>query len=127
MIITKFFAATTAIVTLVAVGLAVAQITPPPPPPGIPESDDGQDWQMISGHPAGSAAGGQAISRGFVSSSDMYLYNRRTGKAYKYFTGCTAGGVESDEGCFFAIPVLDNRSGFQVHVKPNSVGGASGR
>ena len=55
-----------------------------------------QDWEMVQRNIAGAAAGGQSISSGLLRESDMFLYNKRTGKAYKYFPGCTSGQVQSD-------------------------------
>ncbi len=87
----------------------------------------GQDWEMYSGTIAGAAAGGASISAGQTAYGDLFLYNRVSGKAYKYFPSCQTNGADSPEGCFFAIPVVDARAGFQVHVSPTSRGGGTGQ
>lgn len=121
---TKYIAL--AALALAALAAALAQVAPPPAPQGSGDSTAGQDWEMVSGHPAGYGydAGGQwpGAGGGQVDLSEMFLYNKRTGKAYKYFPWCSSGGQEADQGCFFAIQVIDQRAGFQVHVQPTSGG-----
>lgn len=86
------------------------------------DSEGGHDWEIVAGHPAGYgySGGGQwpGSGSGGVVQSQMFLYNKRTGKAYRYFPGCTSGGEAVDEGCFFLIQALDRRVGFQVRVQP---------
>ncbi len=119
---TKFIALVA--VALAALAAAIAQVAPP----GSGDSADRQDWEMVPGHPAGYGydSGGQypGAGGGRVVQSEMFLYNKRTGKAYKYFPGCSSGGEEADEGCFFLIQALDGRGGFQVRVEPTSAGSA---
>ena len=88
------------------------------------------EWEIVSQHVAGtggSAGGGQSHAGGSSGNpvyGYVFLYSNRSGKVYRYFPGCTSGGVESKEGCFFAIPVIDNRQGFQVTPQPTAdIGG----
>ena len=89
---------------------------------GVPPDPE---WEIVSQHVAGtggSAGGGQSLAAGIAGNpvyGYVFLYSNRSGKVYRYFPGCTSGGVESSEGCFFAIPVIDERSGFQVTPQPN--------
>ena len=86
-----------------------------------------QDWELVPGYPAGTGGGGQAIGSGLPVHSRMFLYNKRTGKVYRYFENCTSGGVEEDGGCFYMIRVLDQRNGFQVRVQPTDASSGSVR
>ena len=97
-----------------------------------PVSPADQDWELVAANAvawSGSAAGGQYIGGGTNGGwvpADMFLYNKRTGKVFKYFTGCSSGGVDSSEGCFFSIPVIDDQAGGGFTVTPTPQFGVAG-
>ena len=121
------------ILTLVVAGIILAglllgqsQFPPPPAPPGPgedgswPATGNGYEWVMVSQNVATAVGGGS----NFVDRvrGHMYLYNRRTGKVYLYFAKCTSGNVESDQGCFFAIPTLHSGEAFVSTPRPQASG-----
>ena len=87
-----------------------------------PASSSGQEWELIAGRVAG-YAGGQALFGG-AEQGEMYLYNKRTGKVYKYFAECASGDAEAQGGCFYGLPVLDTRDGFWITPTPQTRQGA---
>ena len=75
------------------------------------------EWEMFSGNIAGygGAAAGAGTSNTFAfpqtttvpggtQVSTVFLYNRRTGKAYRYFSNCDTNGTN---GCMAALGVIE--------------------
>ena len=116
-----------------AMSLLVAQVAPPPTPPS-PMSDgtdnaqsDGQDWELVAATVEAwdGAAGGSSnvsLEGGWVR-GDIYLYNKRSGKAYLYLYDCPG----STTGCFGAIPVVEEGDGRLTATPRPQAGSASGR
>ena len=109
------YQALTGIVAFAALAVAAALATQGRAQ-GVPET--GQDWELVAGNMSDASAGGQSQFGERAVPGQMYLYNRRTGKVYRYFPFCSSGTDESEQGCFFGIPVLDQRSGFQLRAQP---------
>lgn len=109
-------AKTLVVAALAAVGLLLAQSTP------TTASADGHDWELVPGSVTGwpGSAGSSStasVEAGWVF-GDMFLYNRSTGKAYRYFDEC---GDSAPAGCFGAIPVLEEADAMlAVTPKPQS-------
>ena len=76
------------------------------------------DWEMISQRVAVGAGGGQSTFPGERLAGEMFLYNRRTGKVYLRFTGCTSDGQDLDGGCFASIAVFGDNPGVDVTPTP---------
>lgn len=110
---------TLAAVGIVAMGLLFGQARQ------TDSSGNGQDWEMLSQTVDAGAAGGQSIAGGTSMRGEVFLYNKRTGKVYLRFTGCTSNGEELDGGCFASIAVFgDNPS---VNVTPTPLEYRDGR
>ena len=80
----------------------------------------GMDWEMISQRVAVGAGGGQSTFPGERLSGEMFLYNRRTGKVYLRFTGCTSNGQDLDGGCFASIAVFGDNPAVDVTPTPTN-------
>ena len=116
-----------------AMSLLVAQVAPPPTPPSPPSDgtdetqSDGQDWELVSLNVAAwdPAPGGgpTADSRGGWIMGDLFLLNKRSGKAYVYLGNCSG----SNTGCFGAIPVFEEGDGPLTATPRPQTGSASGR
>ena len=120
-------------VAIGAMSLLVAQVAPPPTPPSPPSDgtddaqSDGQDWELVAATVAGygGAVGGgsNASFEGGWVRGDVYLYNKRSGKAYVYLYDCSG----SNTGCFGAIPVVEEGDGRLTATPRPQSGSASGR
>ncbi len=91
------------IVALGAVaGLLLAQTETEPPL--------GYEWEMFSQRVAGydgGGAGGQSFSYGSDGGEVFgitFVFNKRTGRVYRFFTRCDD---EAANGCFVALPAYD--------------------
>ena len=109
---------------LATVGLLVAQVVPQVPP-GEVDSSLGQEWELVPGAVAGWAgsAGGSSsatVEAGWAQ-GEMFLYNMRTGKVYKYFYDC---GQSAPSGCFGVVPVLEEPAA-KLAVTPRPQSGGS--
>ena len=91
---------------LAAVGLLVAQSTTTSSTTST--SADSHDWELVPGNVAGwpgsADSGSMATAEAGWVFGDMFLYNKSTGKAYRYFDNC---GDSYQAGCFGAIPVIE--------------------
>ena len=111
---------TLVVVALAAVGLLVAQS--PTTSTTTTASADNHDWELVPGSVAGwpgsaSSSSTASVEAGWVF-GDMFLYNKSTGKAYRYFDDC---GDSAPAGCFGAIPVLEEADAMlAVTPKPQS-------
>ena len=116
-----------------AMSLLVAQVAPPPTPPSPPSDGaddaqtDGQDWELVSVNVAawdGAAGGGSnaSLDGGWIM-ADLFLLNKRSGKAYVFLGNCTG----SNTGCFGAIPVFEEGDGPLTATPRPQTGSASGR
>ena len=113
--------AVAAITAIFIIGLMVGASEPTvlaqttPPAETVVESD--LEWEMFSGNIAGygGAAAGAGTSNTFAfpqtttvpggtQVSTVFLYNRRTGKAYRYFSNCDTNG---SNGCMAALGVIE--------------------
>lgn len=116
-----------------AMSLLVAQVAPPPTPPSTPSNggddaqSDGHDWELVATTVEawdGAAGGGSNASfEGGWVRGDVYLYNKRSGKAYLYLYDCSG----STTGCFGAVPVLEEGDGRLTSTPKPQAGSASGR
>lgn len=88
---------------------------------GTADSDSGE-WEMFSGNVVALAAtGGGSTESGDVSAEGpVFIYNTRTGKVYRIFTGCGDLGVN---GCIEALPVIMEGQFPTVVPQPQSGGG----
>ena len=103
---------TLAAVGIVAAGLLFAQAN---------SSDNGQDWEMFGQPVAGTGGSAGSVGAGFPGESvrgGVFLYNKRTGKVYLYFTGCTSNGQELDGGCFSSLAVFGDNPNVSVTPTP---------
>ena len=114
-----------------AMSLLVAQVAPPPTPPPSDGTDDaqshGQDWELVSLNVAawdGAAGGGsnRSLEGGWIM-GDLFLLNKRSGKAYVYLGNCSG----SNTGCFGAIPVFEEGDSPLTATPRPQTGSASGR
>lgn len=87
------------------------------------DSDTGE-WEMFSGNVVAlEAAGGSSSGSGTSPTSvegPLFIYNTRTGKVYRIFTGCGDLGVN---GCIEALPVVMEGQFTTVVPQPQSGGG----
>lgn len=87
------------------------------------DSDTGE-WEMFSGNVVAlPAAGGGSAGSGTSPTSvegPLFIYNTRTGKVYRIFTGCGDLGVN---GCIEALPVVMEGQFTTVVPQPQSGGG----
>ena len=103
-----------AIAACLTAGLLIGQSPPPLPasPPGSLLGDDGGgfEWQLVPGDIAGYGGAGSggdwAPNPGGWAKGDMFLINRRTGKVYLFYGGCTVNGVE--QACFGNVAVIND-------------------
>ena len=119
----KKIIAVAAITAIFIIGLMVGASEPTvlaqttPPAETVVESDPDLEWEMFSGNIAGygGAAAGTGTSNTFAfpqtttvpggtQVSTVFLYNRRTGKAYRYFSNCDTNGTN---GCMAALGVIE--------------------
>ena len=114
---------TLVVVALAAVGLLVAQSSDTSTDSSTTSTSmDEHDWELVAGTVAGwpgSAGSGSmtSVDAGWIF-GDMFLYNKSTGKAYRYFDDC---GDSAPAGCFGAIPVLEEADAMlAVTPKPQS-------
>lgn len=112
-----------ALVAIAVVGVLLGQTdsepaSPSPPPLGADE------WQMISQMVSGSLVQGSAGPAGSADPAygDMFLFNRRTGKVYRFFDTCGAG---YENGCLVPVPIIDE--GAYQTVVPRPQAGNGGR
>ena len=53
----------------------------------------------------------------------VFVYNKRTGNIHTYFSTCSSGTIELENGCFALVPISeDGRSGFWRTPEPTSRG-----
>ena len=87
------------------------------------DSDTGE-WEMFSGNVVAlAAAGGGSAGSGTNPTSaegPTFIYNTRTGKVYRIFTGCGDLGVN---GCIEALPVVMEGQFTTVVPQPQSGSG----
>lgn len=103
---------TLAVAATVAAGLLFGQVS---------SSDSEQDWEMFGQRVAGTGGAAGSVGGGYPGErvyGNVFLYNKRTGKSYLYFNSCTSGGKEFNEGCFFNIPVTEDRGPLSPVPKP---------
>jgi hypothetical protein len=88
---------------------------------GAADSDSGE-WEMFSGNVVAlEATGGGSTENGAASAEGpVFIYNTRTGKVYRIFTGCGDLGVN---GCIEALPVVMEGQFTTVVPQPQSGGG----
>ena len=83
---------------------------------------DSNEWEMFSGNVVAlpSAGGGSTTGTGSTSvEGPLFIYNTRTGKVYRIFTGCGDLGVN---GCIEALPVVMEGQFSTVVPQPQSGG-----
>jgi len=91
------------------------------------DSDTGE-WEMFSGNiVALEATGGGSAGTGTTADAaptsaegPLFIYNTRTGKVYRIFTGCDDLGIN---GCIEALPVVMEGQFTTVVPRPQSGGG----
>lgn len=91
------------------------------------DSDTGE-WEMFSGNivaleatGGGSGGTGTTADAGPTSAEGpLFIYNTRTGKVYRIFTGCDDLGIN---GCIEALPVVMEGQFTTVVPRPQSGGG----
>ena len=91
------------------------------------DSDTGE-WEMFSGNiVALEATGGGSVGSGGTADAaptsaegPLFIYNTRTGKVYRIFTGCDDLGIN---GCIEALPVVMEGQFSTVVPQPQSGGG----
>ena len=88
---------------------------------GAADSDSGE-WEMFSGNVVAleAAGGGSTGSEATSAEGPVFIYNTRTGKVYRIFTGCGELGVN---GCIEALPVVMEGQFTTVVPQPQSGGG----
>lgn len=95
--------------------------------PAVADSDAGE-WEMFSGNVVAlEATGGGSVGSGATAETGptsaegpLFIYNTRTGKVYRIFTGCGDLGVN---GCIEALPVVMEGQFTTVVPQPQSGGG----
>ncbi len=91
------------------------------------DSDAGE-WEMFSGNVVAlEATGGSSIANGATTEpaptsveGPVFIYNTRTGKVYRIFTGC---GDLGTNGCIEALPVVMEGQFSTVVPQPQTGGG----
>lgn len=91
------------------------------------DSDTGE-WEMFSGNVVAlEATGGGLVGSGTTADTGptsaegpVFIYNTRTGKVYRIFTGCGDLGIN---GCIEALPVVMEGQFTTVVPQPQSGGG----
>ena len=84
-------------------------------------SASGQDWEMFAQRVAGTGGAGGSAGAGWPGErvySDVFLYNKRTGKVYMHFGQCTSSGRELDGGCFASLAVFGDDPNVDVVPTP---------
>ncbi len=85
---------------------------------------DSDEWEMFSGNVVALEAtgGGSTGSEAGPTSAEgpVFIYNTRTGKVYRIFTGCGDLGVN---GCIEALPVVMEGQFTTVVPQPQAGGG----
>ena len=91
-----------------------------------PDSDTGE-WEMFSGNVVAlEAAGSTSATTGTLTDAPRFaeapnfIFNTRTGKVYRIFTGCGDLGVN---GCIEALPIVMEGQ-FTTVVPQPQIGGA---
>lgn len=104
---------------LAAVGLVFAQADS--------DSGDTYEWEMVSQRVAGTGgSGGGAYSVGISGApvyGTMFLYNKRTGKVFRYFENC---GETNPNGCVVPLRPLHDMAGIPL-PRPQGRDSAVGR
>ena len=117
---------TLVIVALAAVGLLVAQS--PMTTSTTTTSSGMHDWEIVAGNVAGwsgstGGSSGETVDGGSIF-GDLFLYNKSTGKTYRYFDNC---GDSYPAGCFGAIAVVEEADTMLVVTpSPQSRRGSGG-
>lgn len=111
MIIRERYPAIAAFAVVALAGLLFAQ---------APSGSSEMEWEMLTSNIAGYAAGGAGSWSGGTNTSQVYLFNRRTGKVYLHFGSCSQNGVELDGGCFASLAVFQDDPGVQVTPTPTT-------
>lgn len=106
--------------TLIITSLLFGQISP-----RLPATTDANEWEIVSQRVAAGAAGGSSVFSGERVRGEVYLYNKRTGKVYLHFTGCTSNGRELDGGCFAPLAMFSDDE--DVLVTPTPTNSRNGR
>lgn len=108
--------------TVIALGMVVAGLV-------FAQADsdsDDYEWEMISQRVAGtggSGGGGFAGISGAPVYGEVFLYNKRTGKVFRYFANC---GESSPNGCVVPLRPLHDMVGIPLPA-PQSRGSSPGR
>lgn len=94
----RYLLLTVAALGIATVGLLLGQTTS--------GSQGSPEWKMFSQRVAGFGGGGAGYGAfpGGPVTADVFLYNQRTGKAYRFFSNCAEQGAN---GCFAVLPVLE--------------------
>ncbi len=90
----RYLLFTVAALGIATVGLLLGQTTS--------GSQGSPEWKMFSQRVAGFDGGG--LYPGGSGVGDVFLYNQRTGKAYRFFSNC---GEQGANGCFAVLSVLE--------------------
>ncbi len=85
------------------------------------DSDTGE-WEMFSGNVVALEGTGEGSAGTDPTSAEgpVFIYNTRTGKVYRIFTGCGDLGIN---GCIEALPVVMEGQFTTVVPQPQSGGG----
>ncbi len=104
-------------VAVLVVGLLLAQ---------APTGGGALEWEMFKSEHLVWTTDADTENRIPESRWSVFVYNKRTGKIYRYFNSCSSGTIELENGCFALVPISeDGRSGFWRTPEPTSRGPGS--
>ena len=72
------------------------------------ETTTSVEWELVTSDVAGYGAGGQSISSAGAAYGRVFLYNKATGKTYRFWPACSDDGFPN--GCFASLPMIDDAS-----------------